>query len=223
MSDKWSTFHASKFKTNYPSWPVEAMVKVFFGDYLSQKVVIKEGMKILDIGCGFGNNLLPFYFKGLKCCGIEVTQEVVDVTKSALEAKGIHDIEVKVGSNRNIPYDDNTFDFIIANNVIHYEPSEKDLCAGLNEYARVLKKGGGCFIMTVAPEHEIFKRSKVVDVNVHEIANYDFRNGEKYFYFGNEKYFQYFLEKNFQNIELGRVTERLMTHTVDFYLAYCTK
>ena len=66
MLDKWSNFHQDKQKSNYPSWPVEAMVKLLFGSYLKEKPKLEKGMRVLDVGCGFGNNLLPFYFKCVK-------------------------------------------------------------------------------------------------------------------------------------------------------------
>lgn len=223
MSEKWSSFHEAKLKSNYPSWPVEAMVKVLFGSYLQAKPTLSEGMRVLDIGCGFGNNLLPFYFKGLECHGIEITQEIIEVTRKALAQKGITDIGLAVGSNATLPYPDNHFDLLISNNVLHYEGAEEKIEKGLAEYRRVLKPGGHLFLMTVGPEHDIYKRAKVVGPHQYQIQDYDFRNGEVYFYFDTAKYLDSYLSRYFSTTELGQVTERLMTLSLDFFIAVCKK
>ena len=61
----WNNFNLEKSKDNYPIWPNEAMVKILFGDYLKGiKPTLESNTKVLDIGCGFGNNLIPFLVKG---------------------------------------------------------------------------------------------------------------------------------------------------------------
>lgn len=223
MSERWSSFHEDKLKSNYPSWPVEAMVKVLFGSYLKSKPLLTPGMRVLDIGCGFGNNLLPFYFKGLECHGVEITSEIIEVTRKALAQKAITDIGLQVGNNRSLPFPDCHFDLLISNNVLHYEGSEENINLGLSEYKRVLKPEGHLFLMTVGPEHEIYKRAKVVGHHRYQIQNYDFRNGEVYFYFDSLKYLESYLAKHFTTVELGQVTEKLMTLSLDFFIAVCKK
>jgi 2-polyprenyl-3-methyl-5-hydroxy-6-metoxy-1,4-benzoquinol methylase len=62
---KWTEFSLDKIKDNFPVWPIEVMVKVLFGEYLKgAKPTLDKGKKVLDVGCGFGNNLLPFLLKG---------------------------------------------------------------------------------------------------------------------------------------------------------------
>ena len=52
---------------NYPSWPSEIMLKILNGNYLKTKnIEINNKTRVLDIGCGFGNNLLPFLKKKSK-------------------------------------------------------------------------------------------------------------------------------------------------------------
>jgi len=58
---------------------------------------------------------------------------------------------------------------------------------------------------------------------VYEIQNYDFRNGSNYFYFDNLKYLESYLATHFSTIELGQVTEKLMAHSLDFFIAVAKK
>ena len=57
---EWDNFHKNNYNKIYPQWPNEILLKLIFGNYLKNKINIKSNYKILDVGCGFGNNLLPF-------------------------------------------------------------------------------------------------------------------------------------------------------------------
>lgn len=217
----WDKFHFDKIKGNYPIWPVEAMVKVLYGKYLKRPFDPNKVGKVLDVGCGFGNNLMPFLIKGVDCAGVEISEEICSVTRKAISENGFKNFEIKPGNNREIPFSDKCFDLLISNNVIHYEDCEEKVLAGLREYLRVLKKDGAMFLMTVGPNHEIYQKSKPLGNNTYEISNYDFRDGEKYFYFSNEKNLRFYLEKFFNDVEVGRVHEKLMNVEIDFLIAFC--
>ena len=94
----------------------------------------------------------------------------------------------------------------------------KDILKSLREYNRVLKKNGKVIIFTVGPSHDIFKKAKLYGKNQYEVQNWDFRNGEKYFYFESEKYLKFYSSKFFKNIETGRVRENLMKINLDFLI-----
>ncbi len=214
----WSKFHQNKSKTNYPTWPNEVMVKTLFGSYLADRVKLESGMKVLDIGCGFGNNLLPFLNMGCDCYGVEVTSDIAELTQGILKERG-YSATIKQGKNSALPFENGFFDLIVSLNVLHYEKTEAEISSALKEYNRVLKKGGRLFLMTVGPEHAINKRAKVIGPHRYEIQDYDFRNGEQYFYFDNLKYLNHYLSESFTGIELGRVREQLMTLDLDFLIA----
>ena len=222
--EDWENFSLTKVKDNYPLWPIEVMVKVLFGDYLKgEKPRIDTNTKVLDIGCGFGNNLLPFLVKGCKCSGVEITNEMATIAASIIKNRGFEEVEIKKGNNRSLPYNDSEFDLIISNNVIHYENNENDYCDALKEYSRVMKPGGWMYLTTVGPLHDIYKKSKVIGMHTFQINNWDFRDGESFFYISNLKYLNYYLNKYFAGIETGRVTESLMDVKLDFFVACCRK
>lgn len=217
----WTKFNVEKSKGNYPTWPIEAMVKVLFGGYLKgPKPMFDVSTKVLDIGCGFGNNLLPFLVRGCDCCGVEITDDMSGLAEEILRTRGFQRVCIKTGNNRSLPFDDEEFDLIVSNNVIHYE---KNYLAALQEYSRVLKPGGGLYLMTVAPGHDIYVNADVVGRHKFKIKNWDFRDGEQYFYLSDLKYLDFYLSKIFEDIELGQVTERLMQINLDFFVSYCRK
>lgn len=215
----WEKFHMDKVKVNFPQWPNEVMLKLFHGSYLKEPFVIEEGMNILDIGCGFGNNLIPFLKKGCKGFGTEVTDDIARLAQDLSKEYG-YDAVIKSGHNQNIPFDDNFFDVLLSINVLHYEKTEKDIFNSMQEYCRVLKPNGALVVITVGPEHTIYKKAKPIGAHQYLIQDFDFRNGEQYFYFDNEKYLRYYMEKYFNNVETGRSTERLMEKPLDFLISF---
>lgn len=219
---KWSKFYKGLLARDYPKYPNEAILKLFFGSYLKQKPVCKKGQRLLDVGCGFGQNFKPFLEKGMQCFGVEVDPSICDITNKIFEQEGLV-VDVRHGHNRDLPFKDEYFDYVLSVNAIHYESDEKLMREAIAEHARVLKKGGKLFLMTVGPEHTIYKRAKCLGDHRYEITDFDFRNGSIYFYFDNLKYLELYLQPHFNTIELGNVTENLMQMPLDFLVAVATK
>ena len=218
QTDKdWETFNKNKAKTNYPKWPNEAMVKVAFGNYLNSKIIINPGLKVLDVGCGFGNNLIPFIDAGCECYGTEVTSEMAAQTQEILEQRGFK-ADIRFGKNDELPFDDSFFDLLLSINVLHYAQTEDRVGAALREYSRVLTKNGRFILITVGPDHIIIKKAKVIGPNQYRIQNYDFRDGTCFYCFNRIEYMDYFLSQFFADVEVGRLTEQLMTLNLDFFI-----
>lgn len=214
----WEEFHLERAAASHPRWPNEAMVKTVFGGYLRERIVLPERARVLDVGCGFGNNLLPFLDRGHECFGVEVTEAIAELSQRLLLQRG-HQATIRQGGNRQIPFPDAHFDLLLSLNVLHYEKDEASIMAALREYARVLKPGAAVVLMTVGPRHEIYEKAETLGGHQYRIADYDFRNGEQYFYFDNAKYLRRYLDAEFERPELGRVTEELFTTTLDFLVA----
>jgi len=219
---KWENYYvALKDSTSVP-WPNEAMVKVVFGRYLANYFKLPDQTSVLDIGCGMGGNLRPFVARGDQCFGVEVTNAAATSIQQVFDRTGFN-ADVRTGSNRHLPFGDETFDLLLSINVVHYEKTESDLLAALEEYRRVLKPGGGVYISTVGPEHEIQQAAESLGEHRYKIRDYDFRNGEEYFYFDDGKYLQSYLERYFVSVETGQVTERLMSRPLDFLVAFARR
>lgn len=199
--------------------PSELMLRVLLSDrYVSAPPHIGPDTKILDIGAMRANNLVPFHDRGCKCFGIEINEEMVAVARECCEALGI-DAEIKVGSNRAIPYEDGFFDLLLAVNVVHYEDNVTGLRAALKEYRRVLGADGTAFVVTCGPEHYIRTSARRLDSNAYEIAADDFRKGQVMAYFEDEAQLAELMGETFSSVETGRMTELHPKATVDFLYA----
>ena len=96
---------------------------------------LKDGSKILDVGCAKGFMLYDFkkYNNTFNLHGIDISSYAIK--NSIDEVK----TNLKVGDAKSLPYDDNTFDLVIAINTIH-NLDKNDCAISLKEISRVSKK-----------------------------------------------------------------------------------
>ncbi len=67
----------------------------------------------------------------------------------------------------------------------------------------------------------IYRRSEMLGDHRYRIRDFDFRNGEEFFFCDSERYLQHFCEQVFETVETGRHTEKLMKLPLDFLIALC--
>ncbi|MBE0448583.1 MAG: class I SAM-dependent methyltransferase [Actinobacteria bacterium] len=110
-----------------------------------------EGKKVLDVGCGMGNDLLSFSLAGAECHAIDLTEEHVRLARLNFE---LHNREagIKQCDAAQICYPDNYFDIVYSLGVLHHTPDIEDCLA---EIYRVLKPGG-LFIMALYYKYSAF-------------------------------------------------------------------
>ena len=109
--------------------------------FILQQIGNLKEKKILDLGCGAGENSVYFAKKGAKCTATDFSCGMVKVTL-ALAKKYNVEIHAHEMNAMEISYPDNTFDFVYASNLLHHVNPHKTL----KEMHRVLKPGGkACF------------------------------------------------------------------------------
>lgn len=65
-----------------------------------------RGERVLDIGCGIGNNLLSFLEKGLSTTGLDPSRSMLDMASKKLGNRA----DLHIGFAEDLPFDDNSFD-----------------------------------------------------------------------------------------------------------------
>lgn len=211
-----------KKELKYPKWPNEVMLKILFGgsDYLKHPFLPQSEWRVLDVGCGFANNLVPFADIGCECHGVDLTTQMATTVQEIMDDRG-YVTKIQVGSNRALPFPDAHFDLLLSVNTLHYEGTEENFLTALREFRRVLKPGGGPYISTVGPDHEIYRRAEMLGNHRYRVCDFDFRTGEQFFFCDNERYLQHYCEQVFESAETGRVTEKLINLPLDFIVALC--
>jgi ubiquinone/menaquinone biosynthesis C-methylase UbiE len=142
QEDKWTKENAmdrSQGNKTLPSYPNEVMIKIFSsGSYSTNFSPLEEDQKMLDVGCGAGNNLTFFLDKGCEGYGIDVTEDMVDLAKENLTRCGYKNVPIKIGSNNNIPFEDDYFDVLISVNTLHYSEGLSGIEQSLREFLKMV-------------------------------------------------------------------------------------
>lgn len=100
------------------------------------------GKKLLDLGCGAGENSVYFAKKGALCVATDYSPGMVEVALKLAETNGVK-IEGCTANAMELEFPDNTFDIVYASNLLHHLPEPK---IAIREMHRVLKPGGkACF------------------------------------------------------------------------------
>lgn len=99
--------------------------------------------RILDAGCGRGRNMVWFAKNGFKIEGCDLSEEALYVAKVAT---GLPSTAFKFAALEELPYENESFNVIICNAVLHFAASEVHFKKMFSEMVRVLKPDGILFI-----------------------------------------------------------------------------
>ena len=137
-ADKLSTrisIH-SKYSTN----------KQGFGNWITSHYRIREGMSVLELGCGTGEMWAGKDGIIRRCSRFvlsDFSEGMLDKARETL--RDCAGIEYRVIDIQEIPFADGSFDIVIANMMLYHVP---DLFRGLREVRRVLKEDGRFYCAT---------------------------------------------------------------------------
>lgn len=112
-----------------------------------QMANIKQGDKVLDVGCGSGNlTLTAKRYAGPtgSVYGIDASSEMIDVARRKARQMGLG-VSFDVALIEKLPVDNSTFDIVISRLVMHHLPDDLKRQA-FAEVFRVLRPGGTVFL-----------------------------------------------------------------------------
>lgn len=179
-----------------------------------QNIKLKENCKVLEIGCGNG---------ALWAKNIEYLNENIDVTLTDICEDMLNDAKINLSKNsdkfnfqiadpNDIPFENDSFDIIIANHILFYM---KDLDLVLSEINRVLKKGGHFYCSTIDSCHMkeleelMLGFSNNIKISEEKLSNkFGLENGEE------------ILKKYFNNIQRHLYEDKLIVNDTKGILEY---
>lgn len=96
----------------------------------------------MEIGCAEGHNLvyLSQNFR-LNCFGIEPSQKAVSYGRDMIRSKGIKNVELICGTSDNLPFEENSMDFLVLG-FFMYVLDRDNILKTIAEADRILKRGG---------------------------------------------------------------------------------
>jgi ubiquinone/menaquinone biosynthesis C-methylase UbiE len=135
-------------------------------DWVLNRLELKGGEQILDVGCGHGLMLIGAAkrLRGGHATGIDIwshTDQAAnspEATRRNAELEGVAErIDVRDGDARAIPFPDATFDVVVSSLALHNIENAEERRKALSEIARVLKPGGRIGMI------DIFKGGEYLD------------------------------------------------------------
>ncbi|WP_458316940.1 class I SAM-dependent methyltransferase [Mycolicibacterium brisbanense] len=113
----------------YMGRPAEPLAEVF-GAFAG----VVAGTAVLDVGCGPGALTARLKAIGADVTAIDPSQSFVDAIRTRFP-----DVDVRLGTAEELPYDSDTFDATLAQLVVHFM---SDPVSGIRQMARVTRRGG---------------------------------------------------------------------------------
>ena len=174
--------------------------------YLCQNWKDKGYKSVLDVGCGFGRNAIYFAKNGLDVSGFDLSSHSVKITQEKAAAQNVKLGKFVVADMLNFPFDNDSFDCLLAMNVISHTDLE-GFNQILNEIKRVLKPGGEAYFTVGSKESYWFNNPACtyVDPNTRIRIEDGPENGIPHFYIDDNDCFKLF--NNFKIIEIKNVRE----------------
>ena len=174
--------------------------------FLCQNWKDKGYSEFLDVGVGFGRNAIYLAKNGFNVSGFDLSEHSVKMTYEKAKEQGVSLGEIKVADMLKFPYNDESFDCMLAMNVISHTDLEgfKKI---LGEIKGTLKTGGEVYF-TVGSKKSFWFNNPVctyVDDNTRIRVEDGPENGIPHFYMGDEDCFTLF--NDFKIIEIKEVRE----------------
>lgn len=174
-----------------------------FGNWIHEQYRLRENDRILELGCGNGSMWVDHELpEGAELILTDFSEGMLNAAKE--NVGGRKNITFRLVDIQDIPYEADSFDFVIANMMLYHVP---DLRKGLTEVKRVLKPGG-IFCCATTGTHGIaeYVQGLLSDYGVNPGNNISFtlQNGEE------------LLKTYFSSVEMRRYEDCLkVTETAD--------
>lgn len=206
----YSDFHAQRLGIH--CYPNEFLVRTMLGDYPNLRISHDyHGKKVLDWGCGDGRNILLLHNCGLDVSAFEITEEICNGVKERVQRLYGFPIDIRVGRNNKVPFEDKTFDYIVASSSVYYVDHDSNFDENYNELCRVIKAGGYVIMSLSQAQNFILKDCVKWQCNEghYQITNdpYGLRNGDIFRVWQNEEEIIETFSKDFEDICIGKAEE----------------
>ncbi|MCC3371531.1 class I SAM-dependent methyltransferase [Cohnella sp. REN36] len=129
---------------------------------LLERVGPPAELHILEVGCGTGKTACYLAANGYRVTAVDRHPLMLEKARKRAEKEGIAGIEWVPGDVQRLPFDDGTFDVVIAESVTIFTQIDQTLA----EYARVLKPQGRLF------DRELVRYKRIPEDMVQEMKDF---------------------------------------------------
>jgi ubiquinone/menaquinone biosynthesis C-methylase UbiE len=149
-------------------YPFDEVVSFVLGKFKKNK----KKIKILDLGCGGGNNTKFLIDENYDTYAVDGSNESIYLTKKIL-GKKFNKKKILKSNLKNLPYESNKFDCVIDRQSLG-QNNITDIKIIIEEVKRVLKNKGIFFSMCYSSNHPHKKFGKILDkkLSLNDVNNF---------------------------------------------------
>ena len=149
FSEFWKQEYSQK---NPVIYPYDSVVTFVFRNYPKNKA--RKDVKILEVGCGGGNNLWFAAREGFNVTGLDCSEQAITFAKERFQKEGLKG-DFRIGSFTDLPFMDEQFDLVIDRAAITCIGGKYSQIA-IKEIKRVLTPQGFFFFNPYSERHSSF-------------------------------------------------------------------
>jgi glycosyltransferase involved in cell wall biosynthesis/ubiquinone/menaquinone biosynthesis C-methylase UbiE len=127
------------------------------------------GEEVLEIGAGMGTDHAQFARHGARMTDVDLSAGHLALARENFLLRGLQGTFVHHDAE-NLPFQDNHFDLVYSNGVIHHTPNTQQV---VDEIYRVLKPGGKAIIMVYAENSLHYWRNLVLEIGLGQAQIYE--------------------------------------------------
>lgn len=215
----YADFHKAKLSGHI--YPTEWVIRTILGKYpdLNLDKSTYPGAKFLDLGFGDCRNMPLLGNCDFDIYGVEITDDIIEMGKDKLNKLGVN-ATLKTGSNTNIPFTTNYFDYVLACHSCYYVDKGSSFNDNLAEIARVMKPGAEFIASLPAPDNFILKDCERLGDGHVVITNdiYNLRNGYIFRTFEDEDDIRKTFSPLFKNIRICKCLDNFWGVQINFFI-----
>jgi ubiquinone/menaquinone biosynthesis C-methylase UbiE len=138
--------------------------------------------RVLDLGTGTAHTALAFAPLVAEVVGLDLTEEMLRAGARLAGERGVENLELRQGNAESIPFEDGTFDLVVARQCPHHFAN---VALAVREAARVLRPGGQLLIVDSIskpnPKLDTFMNAVEILRDPSHVRNYSLREWKRFF------------------------------------------
>ncbi|MEW5728911.1 MAG: class I SAM-dependent methyltransferase [Pseudomonadota bacterium] len=157
---RWDSQSAAAAEKWYPANDLVRLERWFF----------KQPGRVLDYGTGAGVNAVHLARRGYTVEALDASGEMVKVARQRAADHGVGDkvsVDKIEASATRLPFDDNSFDFVVCVNVLSLVGSRERIELLLSEFRRVVKPQGKLILDVNAASADFARNSRMIEPDVY--------------------------------------------------------
>ena len=208
------------------AYPAEGVIRIFLGEFPKLKLNKDfSGKSILDMGFGDGRHFPLYQRLEMKISGVEISDKIVKATQQK-EIFNDLTLDLRVGNNADIPFEDSAFDYLLSWNVAYYMGSENEAFSRhVSELNRVLKPSGYLIISVPTKDCFIYDSCEQTAPGYVKICNdyFGVRNGEIMRQFSCISELKQCFDEQFENFSCAEINMDWFGLNYSWHILICQK